>query len=817
MFSRAPLLPVALAVTAGLVVDRWLAPPVLLWAVGLLFLCFTRLLARPTFASTQSEAVPLWLAAGCLAGAWHHFTTHPRPSDIGGTATHDGRLVRLRGRVASEIAIRAPEDPALVSQPEERRSVFLFTAESADAGGRWSPVSGTLRVTVGEAWHAGEVAARIELLGTLFAPPQAANPGAPSPRAFWEDRGIFGLVFVKNAAGIRRLDASGPTLAGTVAAARAWNRDAVSRAIPAPERQLAWALLLGDQSTLTSEQFEGFQRTGVFHVLAVSGQHLVVLCLGLVLILRLAGRTRRQQVGWQLAFIVAYTLLTGANPPVVRAAIMVAALGVGLWLRRPVEPLNSLSLAWLVIAIWSPSALFLPGVQLSFLAVGTLLLAVAPLWQQWQATETDPLAAVERQYQPLWRQMARLAAGWVGAAYFATALAWLATQPLLAARYHLVSPIAIIVGPPVALLMSLALILGMLLIVAAFFSEAISMGLGSLTAKLLRWSQDAVCWAESIPGGHLYVPDLPEAWLAASGMLLLFVVIRPAGIFTWKRWMVLAALWLAWGSLAALPTWPAGLRLTVLAVGHGSAAVAETADGRVLLFDAGSLAGPEVATWVIAPYLWYRGHTRIDEVILSHGDLDHFNGLPALLDRFRIGLVSTNPTFAEKTSPGVGTVLQRLREAGVPVRELHRGQTLQAGELTMNVLHPPRVGPAGTENARSLVLLLHWAKWSFLLPGDLEPPGLEQVVGQPSPGIDVLVAPHHGSPISNTELFATWANARLVVSSEGWPKGRRPDPYSLRRGILWRTFRVGAVTLLATEAGLEAKTFRTEEAWRSPP
>src|SRR5262249_6535413 len=102
--------------------------------------------------------------------------------------------------------------------------------------------------------------------------------------------------------------------------------------------------------------------------------------------------------------------------------------------------------------------------------------------------------------------------------------------------------------------------------------------------------------------------------------------------------------------------------------------------------------------------LWSRGVRRLDEVIVSHADLDHFNGLPALLERFAVGQVTLTPSFAEKPTGGVRLTLDALERHGVRVRTVQAGGRLTAGDVELEVLHPPAAGPEGNENARSLVL-----------------------------------------------------------------------------------------------------------------
>ena len=166
------------------------------------------------------------------------------------------------------------------------------------------------------------------------------------------------------------------------------------------------------------------------------------------------------------------------------------------------------------------------------------------------------------------------------------------------------------------------------------------------------------------------------------------------------------------------------LRVTFLAVGHGGCTVIETPDGRTLVYDAGALGGPEMTRRQLAPYLWRRGTRRIDELFLSHADLDHFNGVVSLMERFEVGLVTCTPSFSLKQSPGVERTLAEIERSGVPIRIAQAGDRLTAGDLVMDVLHPPPVGPEGNENTRSLVLKLRHAGHTILLTGDMEGPGL---------------------------------------------------------------------------------------------
>src|SRR5262249_49224786 len=139
--------------------------------------------------------------------------------------------------------------------------------------------------------------------------------------------------------------------------------------LPAEQHGIAIALLLGEGAPMTTEDWQKYIRTGVIHALAISGQHLSILAIFLWETLRLFGVSRRRGAWLVAGCVLAYALLPGGRPPVMRAAVMVCALCGGLGLRRPVLVANSFALGWLVVAALNPTDLFSAGCQLSFLAV----------------------------------------------------------------------------------------------------------------------------------------------------------------------------------------------------------------------------------------------------------------------------------------------------------------------------------------------------------------------------------------------------------------------------------------------------------------
>jgi competence protein ComEC len=366
----------------------------------------------------------------------------------------------------------------------------------------------------------------------------------------------------------------------------------------------------------------------------------------------------------------------------------------------------------------------------------------------------------------------------------------------------------VVLVQPLTLLTSVAMLAGFVLLPLWFLGLP---GVG-LLAHAVDWPLAACAWLVELcdrPGwGYIRIGEIPVWWLCLFyGALLAWLTqapLRARPRLGWAAGMAWLCVGLAGGAAAAGDE----LRCTFLAVGHGGCTVLETPDGRVLIYDAGAFSGPEATHRVVVPYLWARGVRRVDEVFLSHADLDHFNGLVELMDRFAVGQVTLTPTFADKPTPGVRLTLEELKRRGVPVRVVRAGDRLTAGPVTLDVLHPPAKGPVGVENVRSLVLLVRHADHRILLTGDLEGVGQQMVRERcHSPDADVMLAPHHGSPKANGDALAAWARPRVVVSIQGPHGPKALDAY--RSVEFLTTAKDGAVTVRSRPGALTVETFVT--------
>lgn len=842
-FWRAPLVPAALVITTGIVVDRLFQVP-LLFSLGMGVGCLAAWGIARSGRQQGLSLVYLALAGFAVGAALHHYRHDVFPADDIGNhlpakaanAREKEPPIQVRGVLEEEPLFRPTlTHQPLRFQPQPASTSTVLQVTSLRKDGDWSAVSGRLRLHVEgrlEDIHCGD---EVELTGQLVSIEGPTNPGEPDLASYWRDQGVRAQLFISKPAdgaksSVSKLPARVVRLSrnwsgsfwGWLGFARSWGQQEIVQALATPRQGhqiipgLGAALVLGEGAPLRREDWEKYKRTGVIHVLIVSGQHLVILAAFLWWMLRRLG-VRQRHSAWIVALVVfLYVLLTGGHPPGLRSAVTVCAACVGLMLRRRIVPANLLALAWLTVAVCNPTDLFRPGCLLSFLCVIVLYRFTVG----WSERERDPLQQLIDENRPPWERLLRKLGGVVGESYLVSLVLWLTVTPLVAFNYHLVPFSAAFLGPPLTLLTSIALFAGFILLLLA----VLHLPFVPFAAWFIHWAlslcDSLVDWADGMPGSHTYISNIPLWWIVVFYLALLLYLTQSVLLRYWQ-WALLGGLgWLCLGLFAALVGVPTNeLRCTFLDVGHGGCTVVETPDGRTLLYDAGAIGGPQVTERHIAPYLWQRGIRHIDEVFLSHADLDHFNGLPALLDRFAVAQVTCTPTFADKNTPGVEYTLEVLRSRKVPIRIVKAGDLLTAGIVTLEVLHPPEKGPDGIENIRSLVLRLNYAGQTILLTGDLEGGGLEQVLGKPTSALDVLMAPHHGSHRIDAEGLVKWARPRVVIASMGIPRSPKAPPavYGEDGRYFFSTNDSGAVTVRCHSSGLIVETFLHPERLALPP
>jgi competence protein ComEC len=273
-----------------------------------------------------------------------------------------------------------------------------------------------------------------------------------------------------------------------------------------------------------------------------------------------------------------------------------------------------------------------------------------------------------------------------------------------------------------------------------------------------------------------------------------------------------------WGGQGA----PDGVRITQLAVGRGTSTVIELPDGNVWLYDAGASGNYDPGAGVIVPYLHHRGIRRLAGIIISHPNLDHFGGVPSLIDAVASGPVYLSPHFARQCNEDgpCAVLLEWLEARGHPIVLVDADETLQLGDgVIAEALWPPSKLPLGLDvNDGSLVLRLCYGTSSVLFTGDIGYVPQQWLMDHADPTADVLVLPHHGSVEANTRAFIQTVGASMLVRSTFTPSAESPAlTAAVGNNDLYNTADVGAVEISLGREGIEIHGSRAGAAGAGEP
>ncbi len=622
---------------------------------------------------------------------------------------------------------------------------------------------------------------RIRMRAQLRAPPTARNPGGRDLAGRLAAGGIMLQAFSSGPA--IRVDAPSPL--ARLERARERFAEAAERTLPTREAAVVRAIATGDRSALDTQTTTSFARSGLAHILAVSGLHLVVVAFGLERILRwvllrvdaVAMRVdpRRAAAAVVLPAAGLYVLATGAGVPVLRAAVALGVTALGALLDREASAANVLALAALALLAGEPASALDPSLQLSFAAVAGLVLWSGPLRRAIPVPPARPRTWRARLVEPLLR----------GAC--ATVAASIATAPVLAFHFRqlpLLGVLANVAGVPVG--STLTAVAALAAVVAAA-SPALAAPLLLVTRPLataLLFLSDS---AAAPRWGVLPVAS-PGLAGAAGFVAAALAAGRLRGARRIAAALAAAACLLVPGPLrAAAARARGGLEVWFLSVGQGDAALLRLPDGSAVLIDAGGSpgGGADPGARDVVPLLRDLGVRRLAAVFVSHPHPDHVLGLAAVTEAFAADLVFSN---GDRGDGAAREVLAALRPTA-----LLPGDGWERAGIRFDALGGERERLAA--NDASLVLRVSYGETAFLFPGDVEQAGEAAAVARGGLRADVVKVPHHGSRTSSGAPFAAAVRPRLAVVSSG--RGNRygfPHEEALAR---WR------------EAG--ARVLRTDE------
>lgn len=616
----------------------------------------------------------------------------------------------------------------------------------------------------------------------LRRPHGSANPHGFDFEAYALERNIGATGYVRQAATNAKLTSEIPTNrtfpAYYIDRARHHIRDRMQQAlVDKPYGAVLVALAIGEQSAIPDAQWKTFWRTGVGHLVSISGLHITMVASLIYWLMfrlwarvpRLVARVPAQRAAILIALSVAfsYTLIAGFSVPTQRTFFMLCAMAVAIWSGRPSSFSGALLGALFFVLLIDPWAVTAAGFWLSFGAVAAILYVTAH--------------RVGREHGVLGATRAQIA---VTAGLLPLTLA-------LFQEVSIISPIANAFAIP-----AISLVVVPLTLIGAILPFDFLLHIAHWLLSLVMLPLD---WLASLPNA-VWQSHAPVLWTTVLAIFGTALLLAPRGVPARGWGLALIAPMLL---LTPKGPKPGELWVTLLDVGQGLATVVRT-QNHVLVYDTGPSFGPEsdAGSRIIIPYLRGEGLRKLDALIVSHTDEDHSGGARAIVDARAPEWVLTS---AGKEVPYAVNAREWLR--------CDNRDTWKWDGVVFEILHPlPTDYDAEKIKTNNIgcVLKITAPGGSMLMTADIEKPIEAALVERAAAELaaDVLVVPHHGSKTSSTAAFIDAVAPKLAIIPVGYRnRFRHPHPdvlarYEERKIPIMRSDYAGAITL---KFGVDAK------------
>ena len=659
----------------------------------------------------------------------------------------------------------------------------------------------------------------VEVRGELLQPNTKRNPGGFDYQAYLARRGVFGIIYLRDAADLRKVGSGGgyfwmrwmDRLRGKVEGIFEQTMEGTVYA------NILKGIILGQRKKVPEEILSDFRDSGIMHILVVSGLHVGMIALAGFLLFKLFRIPEKFIHALTIAIIIVYACIVGYRPSVVRASIIIILYLIARIIDRDYDLLNLLSLAALLLLLFNFASLWDVGFQLSFITTAAIIYFMS----KWDVLfirlpPKQPYSSIKK---------------FLLLPFSVSASAQAVSQPILAYHFNRVYTFAILTN-------LVAVWLVWYIVCVAFVTTIVGLFWTPLALPFAYANQLAI-WAllkvvhffAEIPYAVVDVPT-PSFRFFVLYTVILFAIANIGFILREKEKSIIIAvavislcLW-----LTVLQPSSRFLKVTFLDVGQGDSAFVHFPDGKNMLIDG----GPRTENYdsgerIIKPFLRHQGihsidtvtltRSQIDAVILTHPQNDHGGGLTFILEHFRVGkIIGILPQdvpiplnrelrgIAEENDIDITLHTDFVGPLSMSATESEEDEASPKGKVSVEILHPSNpnftdVSSANLNN-NSVVMKLRYGHITFLFTGDIETEA-ESAMLKAGTNLqaDILKVPHHGSATSSTEAFLDAVNPAIAVIS--LRKGRFDFPSRAvlaryqRHGIqLFRTDESGAITII---------------------
>ncbi|MDH4204855.1 MAG: DNA internalization-related competence protein ComEC/Rec2 [Desulfobacteraceae bacterium] len=834
MFYSRPVIPLLLSMISGIVVGAWF-PGYGTWMVIVVSICAATLLFFIRKKRTPKLfPLVLLIALGYLSIQPWVFPTFPSNHVIHFMDTHPWKIT---GVIVTSDAKHL------------NRQKCILRTEFLESKSKPFPVKGRIRLTVsGDALNLS-TGDRIVFRGRIRSIRNFNNPGGFDYQRYMAFKKVWGSAYV-SAHKLTLIEKNvGKGVGAIISGARHRMSNLIDQIGDKEQQGVLKALIVGDRNAISPELRKAFNRVGAGHLLAISGLHIGIIATASFLFFKwmlshirfflLNAWTKKGAVVLSVVPVLVYGLLSGMSPSTQRAVIMVIVFLMAFLFERENDLINTLAIAAMLILIVHPPSLFSISFQLSFAAVLAIIYGLSRIPIPWPSGQN-------RTRERKWSKTIIKLYYFFMTSFFAVA----GTLPLVMYYFNQVS----LVGIPaniifIPLIGFVAVPLGILAIFICPFSVSGALVLLKVASAVLEqvikiitvisgWSFAAIKsvtpnYLEIVCFYILFWALLNLKWVQTGTSLDLSRVRsrynkksiqKPAVIVFLLTGLVFSA---DVGHGLYQRCWRDDLRVTMIDVGHGNAALLELPYGRTMLIDGGGFSDNrvfDVGASIVAPFLWRKKIRTVDTLVLSHANSDHLNGLIYIAENFHVKNVWTNHETANTF--GYRLFVETIKKNNIQIPAYGKITGVHdINGVQIDVLYPPvdfieknRMETWRNLDNNSLVLKVSFKGVSFLFPGDIKARAEYELVSTVGNKLKsaVLLAPHHGSKTSSTEPFLEKVKPEVVVISSRW-KSRFgfPHPLVLKRyqakGCrVFETAHNGAVSMRTDGRTLKIRPYITD-------
>ncbi len=615
---------------------------------------------------------------------------------------------------------------------------------------------------------------RLQIYAKLQEPAGERNPEEFDYKKYLAADGIYGIINISKETDLISLNSGTKSSIGRIFfLVKNKLNNVINQLYFSQQCALMKGLLLGERGEIKDEVKESFIKSGVIHALAISGLHvgyIIVIFFAIFGLLRIPNRTKIILVLLSLLF---YNLVIGFKPPIFRASLMAVVFLCGRLLQRPVDILNIISAAALIILLINPMVMFQASFQLSFAAILSIVYGYQKLKNLFEKTR-------------IFSKLTQYKIGeYIVTLFFVSLAAQLGTLPITAFYFNRISVISILANLLVIPIIGIVIAYGFTSLmfsfisiqVAGLFANTNSLCLQALIFLTEKTSSFRFSSYEISSVGFVFVI------LYYFGLLILLNLdkpkIRKIAVVT----ILIAANILIWKPVFQSNKW---MRVIFFDVGQGDAAFVTFPDGKNMLIDAGpNLANFDAGKYFIVPYLKRNRIDQINIVILSHADNDHIGGMPTIFRNIKVNqLFDTGLYHQSRICSTYQFLIDSLQMDYQIVNQADRLENFE--NCGVYLLHPSKEFLKKFHrdvNNSSVIAKIVYGKRSFLFTGDIETEAEDVLVNYGNLlKADVLKIPHHGSKTSSTLELLKLVKPQFAVISVGRNnKFKFPAPVVLER------------------------------------